>query len=147
MKLLSVVLPAYNEEQMIEETWKTLERILKKAEIPFELVFVNDGSSDHTWEKIETISRRDSQVTGVCFSRNFGKEAAIVAGLAHAKGEAVAVMDCDLQHPPETLIRMYQLWMQGYEVVEGVKKDRGKESFFHKECAGFFIGLCQKRPK
>ena len=72
------------------------------------------------------------------FSRNFGKEAAIVAGLAQACGDAVAVMDCDLQHPPEILLEMYRLWKQGYEVVEGIKKNRGKKLFSQKKCRIFY---------
>ena len=78
------------------------------------------------------------------FSRNFGKEAAIVAGLAQACGDAVAVMDCDLQHPPEILLEMYRLWKQGYEVVEGIKKNRGKETLFHRKSAGFFYRIMSR---
>ena len=89
----------------------------------------------------EKVSREDKNVTGVHFSRNFGKEAAIVAGLAQACGDAVAVMDCDLQHPPEILLEMYRLWKQGYEVVEGIKKKRGKETLFHRKSAGFFYRI------
>ena len=83
-------------------------------------------------------------MTGVHFSRNFGKEAAVYAGMAQATGDVVAVMDCDLQHPPETLISMYHLWEQGWEVIEGVKKSRGTESLLHKESAGFFYGIMSK---
>ena len=83
-------------------------------------------------------------MTGVHFSRNFGKEAAIVAGLAQACGDAVAVMDCDLQHPPEILLEMYRLWEQGYEVVEGIKKNRGKETLFHRKSAGFFYRIMSR---
>ena len=89
----------------------------------------------------------EGNVTGVLFSRNFGKEAAIFAGLAQACGDVVAVMDCDLQHPPQTLIEMYRLWQEGYEVIEGVKADRGKEGFLHKECAGFFYDIMSKATK
>ena len=119
MSRLSVVLPAYNEEQMLAKTCRTLKKILDLAEINYELVIVDDGSTDQTWKIIEETAEKDRNVTGVHFSRNFGKEAAIVAGLAQASGNAVAVMDCDLQHPPEVLVKMYRLWEQGYEVVEG----------------------------
>ena len=138
MSRLSVVLPAYNEELTVAKTCRILGEILDSNGISHELVIVDDGSSDGTWKQIEEISRRDPDVTGVHFSRNFGKEAAIVAGLAQAGGDAVAVMDCDLQHPPETLVEMFRLWEQGYEVVEGIKKDRGKESMLHRKSAGFF---------
>ena len=134
--MLSVVLPAYNEEKMIQKAADTLDRILGDAEIPYELVFVNDGSKDGTWAAIEAAAKKNPHVTGVCFSRNFGKESAMFAGLASASGECCAVMDCDLQHPPETLIEMYHLWEEGYEVIEGVKHSRGKESALHRASAG-----------
>lgn len=147
MSVLSVVLPAYNEELMIEKTCKVLREVLTGAGIHYELVLVNDGSRDHTWEEIEKAGKRDPHVLGVRFSRNFGKEAAVFAGLAQANGDAVAVMDCDLQHPPETLVEMYRLWEQGYQVVEGVKTSRGKESLLHKKCAGFFYGIMSKATR
>ena len=147
MNKLSVVLPAYNEELMVGKTCHVLAQVLTEAQIPYELVVVNDGSSDRTWEEIQKAGERDANVTGVLFSRNFGKEAAIFAGLAQAGGDVVAVMDCDLQHPPQTLIEMYRLWQDGYEVIEGVKSDRGKEGFLHKECAGFFYDIMSKATK
>lgn len=139
--LLSIVLPAYNEEKVIEETVSVLTNILVKEKINYELVLVNDGSKDLTWTKIKDCCYVNVHVTGVCFSRNFGKEAAIYAGLEQASGDVVAVMDCDLQHPPETLIEMYRLWQQGYEVIEGIKKKRGKESLFYKLSAGIFYQI------
>ena len=144
MSRLSVVLPAYNEEQMLAKTCRTLKKILDLAEINYELVIVDDGSTDQTWKIIEETAERDRNVTGVHFSRNFGKEAAIVAGLAQASGNAVAVMDCDLQHPPEVLVKMYRLWEQGYEVVEGIKKSRGTETVFHRKSAGFFYRIMSR---
>ena len=144
MSRLSVVLPACNEEPMVEKTCRTLRELLGQAGIFYELVLVDDGSSDGTWAAIEKVSREDKNVTGVHFSRNFGKEAAIVAGLAQACGDAVAVMDCDLQHPPEILLEMYRLWEQGYEVVEGIKKNRGKETLFHRKSAGFFYRIMSR---
>lgn len=144
MSRLSVVLPAYNEEQMLAKTCRTLKKILDLAEINYELVIVDDGSTDQTWKIIEETAEKDRNVTGVHFSRNFGKEAAIVAGLAQASGNAVAVMDCDLQHPPEVLVKMYRLWEQGYEVVEGIKKSRGIETVFHRKSAGFFYRIMSR---
>lgn len=144
MSRLSVVLPAYNEEQMLAKTCRTLKKILDLAEINYELVIVDDGSTDQTWKIIEETAEKDRNVTGVHFSRNFGKEAAIVAGLAQASGNAVAVMDCDLQHPPEVLVKMYRLWEQGYEVVEGIKKSRGTETVFRRKSAGFFYRIMSR---
>ena len=145
--MLSVVLPAYNEEKMIQKAADTLDRILGDAEIPYELVFVNDGSKDGTWAAIEAAAKKNPHVTGVCFSRNFGKESAMFAGLASASGECCAVMDCDLQHPPETLIEMYHLWEEGYEVIEGVKQSRGKESALHRASAGLFYKIISRAVK
>jgi dolichol-phosphate mannosyltransferase len=104
-------------------------------------VFADDGSSDNTWEIIEKKSQADSRVRGVRFSRNFGKEAAIFAGLEVAKGDAAVVIDCDLQHPPELIVKMYELWKQGYEVVEARKSSRGREGLIYKLFAKTFYKL------
>lgn len=141
MSRLSVVLPAYNEELMVRKACRVLREILTEAGISYELVVVNDGSRDGTWEEIKKAAEQDSNILGVHFSRNFGKEAAVFAGLAQATGDVIAVMDCDLQHPPQTLVEMYRLWEEGYEVIEGVKTSRGKENVLHKKCAGFFYGI------
>lgn len=142
--MLSIVIPAYNEEKMIWKTTEVVSGIMEREKIPFELVFVNDGSRDQTWEMIEKAAEKNTHVTGIRFSRNFGKESAIFAGLANAEGNCIAVMDCDLQHPPETLVEMYRLWEQGYEVVEGVKRSRGKESVLHRASAGMFYKIMSK---
>lgn len=144
MATVSLVLPAYNEEAMLEKTAVTLKKVLSNAKISYQLIFVDDGSKDSTWKKIEMAAQQDECVKGVHFSRNFGKEAAVFAGLAHADGDCVVVMDCDLQHPPETVVEMYQLWMQGYEVIEGVKRSRGQESSLHRASAGFFYKIMSK---
>ena len=145
--MLSVVLPAYNEEKMIKKAAQTIGGILQKEEIEYEIVFVDDGSKDATWMEIENAGKEDEHVNGVHFSRNFGKESAMMAGLENAGGDCVVVMDCDLQHPPETIVEMYRLWQQGYEVVEGVKRTRGKESMFHKMSAGLFYKMISKAVK
>ncbi len=144
---LSVVLPSYNEEKMIVKAADVIGNILKQEEINYEIIFVDDGSSDETWKNIENVSAKDEHVVGVHFSRNFGKEAAILAGLASTDGDCCVVMDCDLQHPPKTIVEMYRLWEQGYEVVEGVKRSRGKESFLHKASAGMFYKIISKAVK
>ena len=144
MKLLSVVLPAYNEEKMIEKAGTVIGQILEEQKIPYEIVFVDDGSKDGTWSEIERTAQKDPHIAGVHFSRNFGKESAMLAGLANTKGDCCVVKDCDLQHPPETVVEMYRLWEQGYEVVEGVKHSRGKESLAHKASAGMFYKLISK---
>ena len=147
MALLSVVLPAYNEEAMLGRAFEVLSTLLESEKIPYELVFVDDGSKDRTWEEIEKAASKNSRVHGVHFSRNFGKESAIFAGLACASGDCCAVMDTDLQHPPETLVEMYRLWEQGYEVIEAVKRTRGSETLFHKFSAGMFYRIMSAATK
>ena len=140
-KLLSIIIPAFNEEENIENTAKVVSNIMQEAAIPYELVFVSDGSKDRTFAKVLALAEQDTHIRGLEFSKNFGKEAAMFAGLSAAKGGCAVVMDCDLQHPPQTIVEMYKLWEQGYEVVEGVKNTRGKESAFHKMFAGTFYKL------
>ena len=143
-KLLSVIIPAYNEQDMISQTFHTVKEILDGARIPFELLFIDDGSKDMTYANILELSKTNSEIRGISFSRNFGKEAAIFAGLENASGSCCVIMDCDLQHPPKTIVEMYRLWEQGYEVIEGVKASRGKESPFHRLCANSFYGIISK---
>jgi glycosyltransferase involved in cell wall biosynthesis len=143
--MLSVVVPAYNEEQMLPIAARAIHDCLAQNDIPHELIFVDDGSADGTWSAIERI-RTDggTWVRGLRFSRNFGKEAAIFAGLEACRGDCCVVMDCDLQHPPELIPRMYGLWQAGYEVVEGVKASRGKESAVHALSARVFYAAIGK---
>ena len=130
--MLSVVIPAYNEEGTVAEAARRTASVLRLARIPYELIFVDDGSSDGTWDAVQAASRENPRVRGLSFSRNFGKEAAILAGLEAARGECCAVMDCDLQHPPEKLPEMFRLWQEGWELVNGVKSDRGRAKIFSK---------------
>ncbi len=146
-KLLSVIIPAYNEEETVSIASETISEILESENIPFEIVFINDGSKDKTWEAIEKEADRNEKVRGVSFSKNFGKEAAIFAGLENARGDACVVIDCDLQHPPKKIVEMYRLWEQGYEVVEGVKSNRGKESALHGFAAMCFYKIISRAVK
>ena len=139
--MLSVIIPAYQEEKMIPIAAKTISEILGKENIPHEIIFIDDGSKDGTWSQILTVTKIVNGIHGISFSKNFGKEAAIFAGLAYAKGNTVVVIDCDLQHPPEKIVEMYRLWQKGYKVVEGVKVSRGKEGFLHKIAACVFYKL------
>ena len=139
--MLSVIVPAYNEELSVERAYRTIFNILKNADIDCEIIFIDDGSTDKTYEKIKEMSEIEKNVVGLHFSRNFGKEAAISAGLASAKGDCVVVIDCDLQHPPEKIVEMYRLWQEGYEIVEGIKISRGKESKIHGFAAKGFYSL------
>lgn len=147
MALLSIIIPSYNEEENIKRTASRLREILTEAEIDYELLFISDGSRDNTFAEIEKAAALDAHVKGYEFSRNFGKEAAIFAGLGKAKGNCVVVIDCDLQHPPEIIPEMFRLWKEGYDVVEGVKSDRGDESLLHKLFVGAFYGVMSKLMK
>ena len=139
--MLSVIIPAYNEELSVERAYYTISKILREAEIDNEIIFIDDGSTDTTYEKIKNLADKEKNIYGLHFSRNFGKEAAISAGLASAAGDAVVVIDCDLQHPPEKIVEMYRLWQEGYEIVEGIKKTRGKESKMHGFAARKFYSI------
>ena len=139
--LLSIILPACNEQDNIQNAFLTISRILKGNAIPFEIIFVDDGSSDSTYAHIQALSAQSREAKGLSFSKNFGKEAAIFAGLEASRGACCLVMDCDLQHPPALIPEMYRLWKDGFEVVEGVKASRGKENPLHTLCAKGFYHL------
>lgn len=139
--MLSIIIPAYNEEENIENTASVISGIMRENSIDCEILFVDDGSRDRTWELIENLSRTNKSVRGLKFSRNFGKEGAVFAGLKRCRGDCAVVIDCDLQHPPALMVEMYSLWKQGYQVVEAVKASRGKEGFLYKLFAKSFYGL------
>ena len=142
--LLSCIIPAYNEEEMIPRTAAKLTEVLDGAGIPFELLFINDGSRDGTWAQILAAADADPRIHGICFSRNFGKESAMFAGLEKAAGDCCVVLDCDLQHPPEKIPEMYRLWQDGFDVVEGIKNTRGDETAFYRFSAGTFYRLISR---
>ncbi|MDE6891023.1 MAG: glycosyltransferase family 2 protein [Lachnospiraceae bacterium] len=146
-KLLSIIIPAFNEQDNIQRTFHTIRQILNTALVPFEILFVDDGSKDMTWPRICELSREFDEIKGISFSRNFGKESAIFAGLEAASGACCLIMDCDLQHPPAVVPEMYRLWLDGYEVVEGTKSSRGQESPFHTVCAKGFYKIISKVTK
>lgn len=144
---LSIIVPAYNEEGNIGRTAGVLRGIMERENISAAVYFVDDGSRDSTWKEIQAAAAEWPAVKGIHFSRNFGKEAAIFAGLEMAAGDCCAVMDCDLQHPPETLVQMYRLWENGFEVVEGVKEDRGRENVLYKGMSHLFYKLMSAATK
>ncbi len=139
--MLSVIIPAYNEQENIEKTAQTIYGILKRENIPCEIIFVDDGSRDDTWKIIDRLTEENDSIRGLKFSRNFGKEGALFAGLKACTGDCAVFIDCDLQHPPELIPEMYELWKQGYEVVEAVKASRGKENLLYKMFAKGFYRL------
>lgn len=139
--MMSIIIPSYNEEENIENTAGVISGIMEENSIDCEIIFVDDGSRDRTWELIESLAEKNKSVRGLKFSRNFGKEGAIFAGLKHCKGDCAVVIDCDLQHPPKLMVEMYGLWQQGYQVVEAVKASRGKESPLYGFFAKSFYGM------
>jgi len=139
--MLSVIIPSYNEEKCIKRAYETIHSLLMENNIDSEFIFVDDGSQDQTYKMITELSLEKKNISGLHFSRNFGKESAISAGLAAVNGDCAVVIDCDLQHPPEKIVEMYRLWEQGYEIVEGIKKERGKEKKLHNIGARFFYSV------
>ncbi len=142
--MLSIVIPAYNEQENIPAAANEIAAVVSALTAEYELIFVDDGSRDGSWQTITQLSQDDPHIRGLRFSRNFGKESAIFAGLKNAAGDCVAVMDCDLQHPPALLKQMYELWQGGAEVVEAVKASRGKESLIYKLFAKTFYRIMRK---
>jgi polyisoprenyl-phosphate glycosyltransferase len=133
---ISIVVPLYNEEDNIDELYRRLTETLGKLEIHFELVFVNDGSRDATSTILERLQQKDNQVVAIHLSRNFGHQPAVTAGLEHAVGKGIIVMDGDLQDPPEVLAQFIDLWREGNQVVYALRKNR-KEGWFKK--LGYFL--------
>lgn len=132
MDKVSLVVPCFNEQDNIVPFYDAIIKVF--SEIPdaaFELMFVDDGSSDGTFSRIQELHEKDDRVKCISFSRNFGKEAALFAGIRNVSGDCTVVLDADLQHPPVLIKEMYSLWKQGFQVVEGIKQSRGKESKIH----------------
>ncbi len=138
---ISLLIPFYNEEDMIPLTLQTLEPILESVSPDHELLLIDDGSTDETWSIIQSANTRDRRIKGIRFSRNFGKEAALCAGLDAVTGDAVIIMDGDLQHPPEHIPQMVASWQEGFDIVEGVKQTRGRESKKSRRNASLFYRL------
>ena len=139
--LFSLVIPCLNEEPAIRETYCRLSAVLTAADIQVELVFVDDGSKDKTPEILRELQFEDPRVRVVRLSRNFGHQIAITAGLEHAAGDAVAIIDADLQDPPEVLLEFVKKWLDGYDVVYGVRTEREGETTFKLWTAKAFYRL------
>ena len=144
-KLLSVVVPAYNEDAVLDHFHRRMGALFDALPAyRCEMIFVNDGSHDGTQAAIERLCRSDPRVAGVHLSRNFGKEIAITAGLDHATGDAVAVIDADLQDPPELLVEMLRHWEGGYDMIYAKRRHREGESWLKKATAHAFYRLMNK---
>ena len=141
VSMLSVVIPVYNEEKQIEKTIAEVKGVLAGIPGDYEIIIIDDGSADNTWEILKELADKNPEIRAYRFSRNFGKEAALMAGLSKAKGDACITMDADLQHPPGLIPEMVSLWKQGYEVVEAVKKGRGRENPLSRVSASLFYRI------
>jgi polyisoprenyl-phosphate glycosyltransferase len=138
---VSVVIPCFNEEKTLAETHRRVSEAISHAGHPYELVYVDDGSTDGTPELLRRLQAEDDRVRVVYLSRNFGHQFAVTAGLAHAAGDGVVILDADLQDPPDLMVEMIRLWEIGYDVVYGVRTDREGETRFKLLTARLFYRL------
>jgi glycosyltransferase involved in cell wall biosynthesis len=141
---LSVIVPLYNEESVIAEMYKRLTSVLKSNELHYEIILVNDGSRDETVLIAKRLCETDKRVKLISFSRNFGHQIAITAGMDHASGQIVVIIDADLQDPPEVIAEMINKWREGYQVVYGVRKERKGESVFKLLTAALFYRILRR---
>ena len=144
MKKITIIIPAYNEEESLPFLYERLEKLINSIEnYEFEILFVNDGSKDNTLNLIKEYREKDSRISYVDFSRNFGKETAMIAGLDYAKGDAIIFMDADLQDPPELIPEMIKCWEEGYDDVYAQRKSRAGESFLKKFTSKMYYRVLQ----
>ena len=144
MKKITIIIPAYNEEESLPFLYERLEKLINSMEnYEFEILFVNDGSKDSTINLIKEYREKDPRISYVDFSRNFGKETAMIAGLDYATGDAVIFMDADLQDPPELIPEMIKYWEEGYDDVYAQRKSRAGESFLKKFTSKMYYRVLQ----
>ena len=137
----SIIAPIYNELENIPELYRRVKEVMDSTKEPWELILVDDGSTDGSTEAIYELAKKDKCVRPVIFARNFGHQIAITAGWDHARGEAVVIIDADLQDPPELILEMAKKWREGYEVVYAVRAEREGESWFKFWTASLFYRL------
>lgn len=138
---LSIVIPSFNEQSNLKALYSELMKVFPSLNMTWEIIIVDDGSVDNTWGEIASLHEKDNRVKGVRFSRNFGHQYALLAGLSHAKGKAVITMDSDLQHPPELIKELIAEWQKGNKIVHTVRIDIEKISFFKKMSSKLFYGI------
>ncbi|AMA64140.1 MAG: glycosyltransferase family 2 protein [Kurthia gibsonii] len=143
MSKISFILPAYNEEENVPRIYEAIDREVRESKYDYEFIYVDDGSKDRTLERIRELQQKDNHVNYVSFSRNFGKEAAIYAGLQHATGDAVILMDSDLQHPPSLIMDMMKGFEEGYHQVIACRDRRG-ESMVYRGITNTFYRMMNK---
>jgi dolichol-phosphate mannosyltransferase len=140
---LSLIIPVYNEEEIVAELDRRLKAFLRGVDETWEVVFVDDGSYDQTPAALKELAQAEPRYKVISFSRNFGHQAAITAGMDRAEGDAVVIMDADLQDPPEVVNEMMRKWREGYDVVYGQRSVRHRESIFKRATAAAFYSLCR----
>lgn len=140
----SVVVPAFNEQEVLEETYRRLTKVMEQTNESYEIIFINDGSRDRTYEIAEAICQRDSHIKLINFSRNFGHQIAVTAGMEYSSGQAIVIIDADLQDPPHIILEMIKKWKEGYDVVYGQRLKREGETFFKKFTAKCFYRILNK---
>ncbi|MDA2384300.1 glycosyltransferase family 2 protein [Bacillus cereus] len=137
-KLISIIVPMYFEEEVAQECYNCLKSVMLQNNINYEFIFVNDGSTDRTMEILKGISAEDSRAKIINFARNFGHQIAVTAGIDVAKGDAIVIIDADLQDPPEVIPELIAKWEEGYEVVYAKRKRRDGETWFKLVTAKYF---------
>ena len=142
--IYSIIAPVYNEKDCLHVLYERVSEVMDRTEKPWELILVDDGSSDGSSEIMRELAEKDPRIRCVWFARNFGHQIAVTAGMDQALGEAVVVIDADLQDPPEVIIQLIEKWKEGYEVVYAVRKERDGESWFKKATASLFYRLIDK---
>ena len=145
--MYSIVVPVYNEEEVIQVTYSRLTEVMEQTGQMYELIFVNDGSRDHTMDILTQAALIDSSVRVIDFSRNFGHQIAITAGMDAATGQAIVVIDADLQDPPELILDMIELWNQGYDVVYAKRREREGETVFKRVTAAMYYRILKGLTK
>jgi glycosyltransferase involved in cell wall biosynthesis len=142
--MLSIIVPFYNEEETVSLFFDAITPVMKALKMPYEILCIDDGSHDQTLPKLKEIAQQREGIRVVSFSRNFGKEVALAAGFDHARGDAIIIIDSDLQDPPAVIPELVATWQQGYDVVYGIRKKRDGDSFFKRLTAGWFYKLYNK---
>lgn len=145
MKTITILIPCYNEEKSLDILYERLRKLIDYlSAYQFKVLLVNDGSVDHTLDKMQQLHAKDSMVSYLSLSRNFGKEIAMLAGLDYAEGDAVIIMDADLQDPPELIPQMIREWENGYDDVYARRRSRAGETWFKKATAHWYYRILQK---
>nr|WP_287849155.1 glycosyltransferase family 2 protein [Methanothrix sp.] len=139
--MLSIILPAYNEEENIEVIYERIKNVLTGSEYKYEIIFVDDGSTDNTEKNILNLIQTDKAVKLISFSRNFGHQSALIAGYSNCNGDAAITLDCDLEHPPELIKDLIKKWESGYDIVNAIRIDANKNASFKKYSSRYFYRL------